>query len=122
LLTNDCKIDPNRTISAGKVEIGAFRTYPEVGRRQLNAFLVLKCLTRFQGYKPPNSSSDYQTIPLEKIEDFGVHADAYYPIPITIFKSKLDDELLGLLWNKYWVNTLSQTPLISVRRHRSCDL
>lgn len=23
------QIDPNRTISAGKVEIGAFRTYPE---------------------------------------------------------------------------------------------
>ena len=23
-------IDPNRTVSAGKVEIGAFRTYPEV--------------------------------------------------------------------------------------------
>lgn len=79
-------------------------------------------VTRLQGYKPPNSSSDYQTIPLEKIEDFGVHADAYYPIPITIFKSKLDDELLGLLWNKYWVNTLSQTPLISVRRHCSCGL
>lgn len=26
-------IDPNRTISAGKVDIGAFRTYPEVGSR-----------------------------------------------------------------------------------------
>ena len=24
-------IDPHRTIAAGKVEIGAFRTYPEVG-------------------------------------------------------------------------------------------
>lgn len=24
------QIDPNRTVSAGKVEIGAFRTFPEV--------------------------------------------------------------------------------------------
>ncbi|KAF9517990.1 hypothetical protein BS47DRAFT_1313773, partial [Hydnum rufescens UP504] len=96
-------IDPNRTISAGKVEIGAFRTYPE-------------------GYKPPNSTSDYQSIPLEKIEDFGVHADAYYPIEISIFKSKLDDELLGLLWNKYWVNTLSQTPLISNQVYAASQL
>ncbi|KAF8317097.1 Mov34-domain-containing protein [Clavulina sp. PMI_390] len=96
-------IDPNRTVSAGKVEIGAFRTYPE-------------------GYKPPNSSSDYQSIPLEKIEDFGVHADSYYPIPISIFKSKLDDELLSLLWNKYWVNTLSQTPLISNRAYAASQL
>lgn len=90
------KIDPNRTISAGKVDIGAFRTYPE-------------------GYKPPNSSTEYQSIPLNKIEDFGVHANQYYPLDVQIFKSKLDDDLLGLLWNKYWVNTLSSSPLISVR-------
>lgn len=48
-------IDPTRTVSAGKVDIGAFRTYPE-------------------GYKPPDEPiSEYQTIPLNKIEDFGVH-------------------------------------------------
>ena len=46
-------IDPVRTCAAGKVEIGAFRTYP-------------------QGYKPPDESqSKYQTIPLNKIEDLG---------------------------------------------------
>jgi COP9 signalosome complex subunit 5 len=91
-------IDPNRTISAGKVDIGAFRTYPE-------------------DYKPPSmgKSDEYQSIPLSKIEDFGVHANSYYPLDVKIFKSSLDDDLLGLLWNKYWVNTLSQSPLISVR-------
>jgi COP9 signalosome complex subunit 5 len=91
------QVDPNRTISAGKVDIGAFRTYPE-------------------GYTPPTtSSSEYQSIPLNKIEDFGVHANQYYPVEVEVFKSKMDDELLGLLWNKYWVSTLSQSPLISVR-------
>lgn len=90
-------IDPNRTISAGKVDIGAFRTYPE-------------------NYTPSDSaSSEYQSIPLNKIEDFGVHANQYYPLEVQIFKSALDSELLGLLWNKYWVNTLSQSALISVR-------
>ena len=90
------KIDPNRTISAGKVDIGAFRTYPD-------------------NYTPPDAvSSEYQSIPLNKIEDFGVHANQYYPLEVQIFKSSLDAELLGLLWNKYWVNTLSQSPLISV--------
>lgn len=45
-------IDPNRTISAGRVDIGAFRTYPK-------------------DYTPPNASaSEYQSIPLDKIEDF----------------------------------------------------
>ena len=90
-------IDPNRTISAGKVDIGAFRTYPE-------------------NYTPPDhGGGEYQSIPLNKIEDFGVHANQYYPLEVQIFKSSLDTELLGLLWNKYWVNTLSQSALISVR-------
>ncbi|KAJ8584620.1 Mov34-domain-containing protein [Rhizopogon salebrosus TDB-379] len=92
-------IDPNRTISAGKVDIGAFRTYPS-------------------NYTPPNvSASEYQSIPLSKIEDFGVHANQYYPLDVQVFKSSLDTELLGLLWNKYWVNTLSQSPLISNRAY-----
>lgn len=94
-------IDPNRTISAGKVEIGAFRTYPA-------------------DYKPPDQGpSEYQTIPLNKIEDFGVHAKSYYQLEISHFKSTMDTHLLELLWNKYWVNTLSQSPLITNRQYTS---
>lgn len=90
-------VDPVRTMASGKVEIGAFRTYPE-------------------GYKPPDEGpSEYQTIPLSKIEDFGVHAKQYYSLDITFFKSPLDTHLLDLLWNKYWINTLSASPLISNR-------
>ncbi|KAJ3515211.1 hypothetical protein NMY22_g14506 [Coprinellus aureogranulatus] len=97
-------IDPNRTISAGKVDIGAFRTYPE-------------------NYTPPNAAaSEYQSIPLSKIEDFGVHANQYYQVDVEIFKSTLDNELLALLWNKYWVNTLSQSPLISNRAYAVSQL
>ncbi|KAJ3093217.1 COP9 signalosome complex subunit 5 [Quaeritorhiza haematococci] len=94
-------IDPNRTISAGKVEIGAFRTYPA-------------------GYKPPDEGpSEYQTIPLSKIEDFGVHCKQYYQLEISYFKSSLDTQLLELLWNKYWVNTLSSSPLITNREYNA---
>ncbi|KAJ3676888.1 hypothetical protein LUZ60_002612 [Juncus effusus] len=90
-------IDPTRTVSAGKVEIGAFRTYPS-------------------GYKPADDPvSEYQTIPLNKIEDFGVHCKQYYSLDITYFKSSLDSHLLDLLWNKYWVNTLSSSPLLASR-------
>ncbi|EJD54201.1 Mov34-domain-containing protein [Auricularia subglabra TFB-10046 SS5] len=97
-------IDPNRTISAGKVDIGAFRTYPE-------------------DYKPAGGGgSDYQSIPLSKIEDFGVHANQYYQLDVEIFSSSLDKELLGMLWNKYWVNTLSQSPLISNREYAVSQL
>lgn len=88
-------IDPVRTVSSGKVNIGAFRTYPK-------------------GYKPPNEEpSEYQTIPLNKIEDFGVHCKQYYQLDITYFKSSMDRKLLDSLWNKYWVNTLGSSGLLS---------
>jgi len=90
-------IDPIRTCAAGKVEIGAFRTYPE-------------------GYTPPDESpSEYQSIPLDKIEDFGVHAKQYYQVPIEIFKNSMDNAILELLWNKYWVDTISSSPLLHNR-------
>ncbi|KAI1074086.1 COP9 signalosome complex subunit 5 [Whalleya microplaca] len=92
-------IDPDRTISAGRVEIGAFRTFPE-------------------DHKPSESSTDPgtgQTIPLAKAEDFGAHASKYYSLEVSHFKSTLDSNLLELLWNKYWVQTLSQSPLLTNR-------
>jgi COP9 signalosome complex subunit 5 len=92
-------IDPVRTISSGKVELGAFRTYPE-------------------GYKADNDApSEYQSIPISKIEDFGVHCKQYYPLEVSYFKSSLDSQLLDLLWNKYWVNTLSSNPLYTNREY-----
>ncbi|XP_053947607.1 COP9 signalosome complex subunit 5 [Anastrepha ludens] len=88
-------VDPVRTVSAGKVCLGAFRTYPK-------------------GYKPPNEEpSEYQTIPLNKIDDFGVHCKQYYPLEVTYFKSALDRKLLDSLWNKYWVNTLGSSGLLT---------
>ena len=41
--------------------------------------------------------------------------DRYYPLEISYFKSSTDSALLNLLWNKYWVNTLSSNPLLAVR-------
>lgn len=86
-------IDPVRTASTGKVTVGAFRTYPA-------------------NYQPPATGADaqYQSIPLSKIEDFGVHANSYYALDVSYFKSSLDTHLLDLLWNKYWLNTLSSSP------------
>lgn len=90
-------IDPIRTCATGKVEIGAFRTYPE-------------------GYTPPDESpSEYQSIPLDKIEDFGVHAKQYYQLPIEIYKNSMDNQIIELLWNKYWIDTLSSSPLLHNR-------
>jgi len=37
----------------------------------------------WQGYTPPEAKeSEYQTIPMSKIEDFGVHANQYYGLEV----------------------------------------
>ncbi|KAH7144512.1 JAB1/Mov34/MPN/PAD-1 ubiquitin protease-domain-containing protein [Dactylonectria estremocensis] len=92
-------IDPDRTINAGKVEIGAFRTYPD-------------------DHKPGSSgttSDGYQAVPLAKAAEFGAHSNRYYSLDVSHFKSSLDSHLLELLWHKYWVQTLSQSPLFTNR-------
>ncbi|KAJ5121587.1 uncharacterized protein N7515_009548 [Penicillium bovifimosum] len=92
-------IDPDRTISAGRVEIGAFRTFP----------------SDFTPQKEASEDDEYQTIPLGKAEDFGAHANQYYSLDVSHFKSTLEAQILSLLWNKYWVATLSQSPLFTSR-------
>mmetsp|Transcript_22903 Transcript_22903/g.19881 ORF Transcript_22903/g.19881 Transcript_22903/m.19881 type:complete len:219 (-) Transcript_22903:348-1004(-) len=54
-------IDPIRTMSTGRVDIGAFRTFPE-------------------DYKPSNDGVEQDLIPLDKIEDWGLHANKYYAL------------------------------------------
>lgn len=93
-------IDPDRTISAGKVEIGAFRTYPT-------------------GYKATlaGTSDGSEAVPLAKAAEFGAHANRYYSLEVSHFKSSLDSHLLELLWHKYWVQTLSQSQLLTSREY-----
>ena len=65
-------VDPVRTKSTGKVNIGAFRTFPK-------------------GYLPSHEeAAEYQSIPIEKIEDFGVHANQYYQLDIEVFTVRMD--------------------------------
>ena len=105
-------IDPDRTVSQNKVEIGAFRTYPE-------------------NYKPALSSSDPTAagssesggnVPSYKAEDFGAHANRYYALEVEHFKSSLDNRLLELLWDKYWVQTVAQNPLLTNRDYTSSQM
>lgn len=90
-------IDPHRTVSSGKVDIGAFRTFPD-------------------DYKgDAHGANGEGSVPLNKAADFGAHADKYYSLEVEHFKSTLDDRLLESLWNRYWVQTLSQNPLLTNR-------
>ncbi|KAL1871451.1 hypothetical protein VTK73DRAFT_2059 [Phialemonium thermophilum] len=117
-------VDPLRTVSANMVDIGAFRTYPS-------------------GYKPPQQhaegsiaggaaaaspsgvqaeTGDTKMVPTHKASDFGAHSHRYYALEVRHFKGTLDARLLGLLWNKYWVQTLSQNPLLANRDYDTGQL
>jgi COP9 signalosome complex subunit 5 len=105
-------IDPDRTVSAGKVEIGAFRTFPEQYVQD-----------REKSKSTKDSGEDgFQSIPLGKIEDFGAHANHYYSLDVSHFKSSLDTKLLEALWNKYWVGTLAASPLFSNREYGTSQI
>lgn len=98
-------VDPKRTMSAGKVDIGCFRTFPE-------SYIAEQEKSGSSGQG--NNSS----VPVEKMEDFGIHAAKYYKLEHSFFKSNLDKEVLENLWNEYWIQTISSSPLLNVRQHR----
>ncbi|KAI1811248.1 JAB1/Mov34/MPN/PAD-1 ubiquitin protease-domain-containing protein [Poronia punctata] len=104
-------IDPDRTISAGRVEIGAFRTFSEGSDAAAHASSAPTIGTS------SDNAGVTTSVPLAKAEDFGAHASKYYPLEVSHFKSTLDSHLLELLWSKYWVQTLSQSPLFTNREY-----
>ncbi|KAF1814939.1 COP9 signalosome complex subunit 5 [Eremomyces bilateralis CBS 781.70] len=112
-------IDPDRTVSSGKVDIGAFRTYPE-GHKPAQPSKESEKSDKSDGSTASNHQSWSQApanVPKGKAEDFGAHADQYYPLEVSHYKSSLDSKLLAGLWNKYWVGTLSSNPLLTNREY-----
>lgn len=87
-------------MSAGKVEIGCFRTYSEA---------MIAKIEKEEGH----GSGAKTSVPIEKIEELGAHYHKYYQLECSFFKSNLDNEVLGRLWNEYWLATLSSSPLLS---------
>lgn len=84
-------IDPIRSEISGKVDIGAFRTCKPDG------FL---------------KQSQDQSIPEEKIKDFGLHHDQYYKLKIEYFMNKKDFEIIEYCWTKFWKTILESDSLI----------
>ena len=94
-------VDPVRSQASGRVEIGAFRTYPEGYAENNNR----------TGRRTGGSAGVGDFVPSAKIEDYGVHKDKYYELPISIFKSTLDGQILKRLWDEYWASSFTTMPL-----------
>jgi hypothetical protein len=99
-------VDPVRSQASGRVEIGAFRTYPE-GYTDTSRSRGGRRIGGGGG----SSSGVGDFVPSAKIEDYGVHKDKYYELPISIFKSTLDGQILKRLWDEYWASTFTSMPL-----------
>ncbi|KAJ1651237.1 hypothetical protein IWQ61_008146 [Dispira simplex] len=86
-------IDPKRTNSTGKVDLGAFRTLPK-------------------DYQPPKEvGTTVSNIPEEKLGDFGVHCNQYYYLTVSFIQSSLDTALLDKIWRKQWSHTITSAAL-----------
>jgi len=96
-------VDPVRTLSSGKVDIGAFRTYPE-------------------GHQPSSAKVSEKYIPMHKADDFGHHCNRYYPLDVSYYMSTMDTKLLKYFWNSYWVQTLSGNKLGGISGYLNSQL
>ncbi|KAM9925927.1 hypothetical protein OXX80_010749 [Metschnikowia pulcherrima] len=88
-------VDPLRTKDRGKVEIGAFRTFP-VG------------YVDDKGSAGKSENNRDGTLS-ENTQDMGVHSDSYYSLDIKLFKGPQDDEIVNAILNKSWVSGIAQT-------------
>lgn len=84
-------IDPHETIKTDTVAIGGFRTFPE-------------------DHTGNARSQSQQSIPLEKVEEYGVHAHEYYEIGSSFFKSSGDEFVLQVIKRNHWADCLTHEP------------
>ena len=89
-------------MSAGKVEIGCFRCYSPAHVTKLE-----REMGNTTGF-----ASGATSVPMDKIEDLGNHWYKYYQLEHSFFKNSLDNEILDRLWNEYWMQTLSSSPIL----------
>ncbi|KAL5615069.1 uncharacterized protein BROUX77_000906 [Berkeleyomyces rouxiae] len=115
-------IDPHRTLSSGKVDIGAFRTFPDTPETNKGGLAAAATVSSSRNQGQDNATAagaeaggeaggdkmdSTGDIPAHKVADFGAHANRYYSLDVSHYKSTLDTNLLSLLWSKYWVQTLA---------------
>jgi len=55
---------------------------------------------------------EFDSIPLNRSEEFGIHQNKYYRIPHFFFQSKYEANIVKLMYKNYWVDTLSSNALL----------
>lgn len=84
-------VDPIRTVNQRKVDIGAFRAFPP-------GYIA--------GNKPERVSKTMPHVAKSKKQDYGTHAEEYYPLNISFYRACLDEVFIDLVLDKSWVSKL----------------
>ena len=85
-------VDPYRTKSNRKIDFGCFRLY--------------------NNEKTARQIQEFDSIPLNRAEEFGVHQSKYYRIPHYFFQSKFESNIVKLIYKNYWVDSLCSNALL----------
>ena len=85
-------VDPYRTKSNRKIDFGCFRLY--------------------NNEKSARKIQEFDSIPLNRAEEFGVHQRKYYRMPHYFFQSKFENNIVKLIYKNYWVDSLFSNALL----------
>ena len=85
-------VDPYRTKSKKKIDLGCFMMYTKEDSNK--------------------KIQNFDSVPLNKAEEFGVHQNKYYRMPHEFFQSKFEGEMIKTMYNDYWVDTLYSNALL----------
>jgi COP9 signalosome complex subunit 5 len=94
-------IDPKKIQATGKVEIGAFRTFPSGQLREDNKRYLL------------NTTALTTQLTEGKLKDFGAHHEQYYSLEVSYFTSTLDETLVKDLLTDRWTDVMVSNSLIA---------
>ena len=85
-------VDPYRTKSNRKIDLGCYMLYPEDGKTR-------------------SKTQEFDSIPLNRADEFGIHQSRYYRMQHNYFQSKYESKIVKLIYKNYWVDTLSSNAL-----------
>ena len=85
-------VDPYRTKSKKKIDLGCFMMYTNEGVNR--------------------KIQEFDSIPLNRADEFGIHQSKYYRLPHHFFHSNFESNVIKLIYKNYWVDTLCSNALL----------
>ena len=66
----------------------------------------------YNNEKTARQIQEFDSIPLNRAEEFGVHQNKYYRMPHYFFQSQFENNIVKLIYKNYWVDSLCSNALL----------